>query len=32
VASAGHDALSPAMSRACIKALGWVAECAENFD
>jgi proline iminopeptidase len=32
VASAGHDALSPAMSRACIKALGWVAECAENID
>lgn len=32
VASAGHDALSPAMARACIKALGWVAECAESFD
>lgn len=32
VAGAGHDALSPAMARACIKALGWVAECAENFD
>lgn len=32
VASAGHDALSPAMARACIKALGWMAECTENFD
>lgn len=32
VASAGHDALSPAMARACIKALGWMVECAENFD
>lgn len=32
VASAGHDALSPAMARACIKALGWVAECVESFD
>jgi proline iminopeptidase len=29
VASAGHDALSPAMARACVKALGWVAECVE---
>ncbi|PKO37592.1 MAG: proline iminopeptidase [Betaproteobacteria bacterium HGW-Betaproteobacteria-6] len=32
VASAGHDALSPAMARACIKALGWMVECTENFD
>ncbi len=32
VASAGHDALSPAMARACIKALGWMAACTENFD
>ena len=32
VASAGHDALSPAMARACIKALGWMVECAEDFD
>lgn len=32
VASAGHDALSPAMARACVKALGWMAECTENFD
>ena len=30
VASAGHDALSPAMARACIKALGWMAECTES--
>ncbi|NTV71423.1 MAG: alpha/beta fold hydrolase [Azonexaceae bacterium] len=29
VASAGHDALSPAMARACVKALGWMAECAQ---
>jgi proline iminopeptidase len=32
VASAGHDALSPAMARACIKALGWMVECTESFD
>jgi len=32
VASAGHDALSQGMARACIKALSWVAECAESFD
>lgn len=32
VASAGHDALSPAMARACIKALGWMVECSESFD
>ncbi|WP_162888706.1 alpha/beta fold hydrolase [Dechloromonas sp. HYN0024] len=32
VVSAGHDALLPAMARACIKALGWVAECAESID
>jgi len=29
VASAGHDALSPAMARACVKAMGWMAECAQ---
>lgn len=27
LAGAGHGEMSPAMSRACIKALGWVAEC-----
>jgi proline iminopeptidase len=32
VASAGHDALSPAMAKACIKALGWMAESVETFD
>ena len=32
VASAGHDALSPGMARACIKALSWVVECVESFD
>lgn len=32
VANGGHDALSPAMARACIKALGWMAECVEDFD
>lgn len=30
VAGAGHAALSPPIARACIKALGWVAECAET--
>lgn len=29
VAHAGHGGLSPPIARACIKALGWVAECVE---
>ena len=29
VAQAGHAGLSPPIARACIKALGWVAECVE---
>lgn len=29
VAGAGHGGLSPPIARACIKALGWVAECVE---
>ena len=32
IASDGHDALAPPIARACIKALGWVAECIENFE
>lgn len=32
VAGAGHDILSPVMARACIKALGWIAECVESFE
>lgn len=30
VAQAGHAGLSPPIARACIKALGWVAECVET--
>lgn len=30
VANAGHGILAPAVARACSKALGWVAECAET--
>lgn len=30
VANAGNGVLAPAISRACIKALGWVAECVET--
>lgn len=30
VAGAGHGGLSPPIARACIKALGWVAECVEG--
>lgn len=29
VSNAGHGGLSPPIARACIKALGWVAECVE---
>ena len=32
VTNAGHDVLAPPMARACIKALGWVAECVETVD
>ena len=32
VPDAGHEVLSPAVARACIKGLGWVAECAESYD
>lgn len=32
VANAGHDVLAPPIARACIKALGWVAECVETVD
>lgn len=30
IAHAGHGGLSPPVARACIKALGWVAECVET--
>lgn len=30
VAGAGHGGLSPPIAKACIKALGWVAECVEG--